>query len=63
MEYLDHDIEMGSIVVTCGNIHKGFEYPLLRLVVIAENDILQARIERNKERSNIMVNPFLNLMS
>ena len=39
MESLDYDIEMGNIVVTCGNIHKGFEYPLLRFVVIAENDI------------------------
>ena len=49
MEYLDHDIEMGSIVITCGNIHKGFEYPLLRLVVIAENDIFTSK-NRKKQR-------------
>lgn len=49
MESLDYDIEMGNIVVTCGNIHKGFEYPLLRFVVIAENDIFTSK-NRKKQR-------------
>lgn len=29
----------GEIMVTYGNIHKGFEYPLIKFVIIAESDI------------------------
>lgn len=41
-EDFENEMLEGTIMVTYGSLHKGFEYPLLQFVVIAENDILQA---------------------
>jgi transcription-repair coupling factor (superfamily II helicase) len=53
--YFSEDFEKpmveGTVMVTYGNIHKGFEYPLLRFVVIAENDIFaQKRKKKEKKK-------------
>ncbi|MGN0317184.1 MAG: transcription-repair coupling factor [Lachnospira sp.] len=41
----------GMIIVTYGSIHKGFEYPLISFVVIAENDIFtQRKISRHRSK-------------
>jgi len=49
-ENLEDEIEQGSVVVICGNIHKGFEYPLLGLVVIAENDIFTSKNRKKQKK-------------
>ncbi|MDO5403663.1 MAG: transcription-repair coupling factor [Eubacteriales bacterium] len=36
-------VEPGTIMVTYGNIHKGFELPMIQFVMIAENDIFTSR--------------------
>ncbi|MBQ4283536.1 MAG: transcription-repair coupling factor [Lachnospira sp.] len=40
----------GTVMVTYGNLHKGFEYPLLRFVVIAENDIFTANTKKKARK-------------
>lgn len=46
-------LEPGEIVVTNGNVHKGFEYPYLKLVVISESDIFgKQKRKRRKKRTN-----------
>jgi len=40
----------GEIMVTYGNIHRGFEYPLLKFVVIAESDIFGRIIKEKKKK-------------
>lgn len=38
-EDFSKEVVAGEILVTYGNIHKGFEYPLIKFVIIAETDI------------------------
>ena len=38
-ENIDKDIVPGEIMVACGKLHRGFEYPLIRYVIITENDM------------------------
>ena len=40
----------GEIMVTYGKLHKGFEYPLLQFVVIAENDIFASRHKKREKK-------------
>lgn len=40
----------GEIMVTYGNIHKGFEYPIVKFVVIAESDIFGQEKKDKKRR-------------
>lgn len=49
-EDFEKEILPGTIMVTYGNIHKGFEYPLLRMVVIAENDIFAGRKKKREKK-------------
>lgn len=45
----------GEIMVTYGNLHKGFEYPVIKFVVIAESDIFgqeKKQKARRKKRYN-----------
>ncbi|MBQ9118753.1 MAG: transcription-repair coupling factor [Lachnospiraceae bacterium] len=35
-------VQNGEILVTNGNVHKGFEYPLVKFVIISESDIFGA---------------------
>lgn len=48
----DFDKEMleGTVMVTYGSLHKGFEYPLIGLVVIAENDIFASRQKKREKK-------------
>ena len=41
-------IKPGEIMVTYGNLHKGFEYPLIKFVAITESDIFG--VEKKKRR-------------
>ena len=42
--------EPRELMIVCGNLHKGFEYPLIKFVVIAESDIFGAEKKPKKKR-------------
>ncbi|WP_313130345.1 transcription-repair coupling factor [Anaerocolumna sp.] len=47
-EDMDRVIQKGEIMVAHGSLHKGFEYPLIKFVIISESDIFGA--EKKKKR-------------
>lgn len=49
-EDFDKEIVPGTVMVTYGNIHRGFEYPLIQFVVITENDIFTNRTRKKQKR-------------
>ncbi|MDD6797302.1 MAG: transcription-repair coupling factor [Clostridia bacterium] len=53
-ENFDKALVDGEIMVTYGNLHKGFEYPILKFVVIAESDIFgqEKKEKKRKKRYN-----------
>lgn len=48
----DRVIKAGEIMVSTGNIHKGFEYPMIKFVVIAETDIFAAEKKKKRKKTN-----------
>ncbi len=48
----DEEIEVkpGQILVTYGNAHRGYEYPLIKFVVISESDIFGKEKAKKKKR-------------
>lgn len=44
------EILPGTVMVTYGNLHRGFEYPLIRFVVITENDIFTSRTRKKARK-------------
>jgi len=44
------EVKQKEIVVTVGNIHKGFVYPELKFVVISESDIFGEKNKKKKKR-------------
>ena len=40
----------GAIMVVCGNLHRGFEYPLIRFAVLSEKDLFRKSGERKRRR-------------
>lgn len=49
-ESLDRVIKAGEIMAAYGHVHKGFEYPLIKLVVISESDIFGAEKRKRKKK-------------
>ncbi|MDO4556619.1 MAG: CarD family transcriptional regulator, partial [Lachnospiraceae bacterium] len=49
-EDYDRIIQPGEIMVVYGHAHKGFEYPLLKFVVITESDIFGHQQKKRKKR-------------
>ncbi|MCD8019430.1 MAG: transcription-repair coupling factor, partial [Clostridiales bacterium] len=47
-EEYEKDIQPGEIMVTCGRLASGFEYPAIRFVLLSEKDIFKER--RHKAR-------------
>lgn len=47
----DRELKPGEIVVQFGNIHKGFEYPLIKFVVITESDIFGAEKKKRRKKT------------
>lgn len=43
-------LKSGEILVTAGNVHKGFEYPFLKFAVITETDIFGKEKKRRKKK-------------
>ena len=49
-EDYDKEIMPGTVRVTYGNIHRGFEYPLIGFVIITENDIFTSRTRKKQKK-------------
>lgn len=49
-EDYDKEIMPGTVMVTYGNIHRGFEYPLIGFVIITENDIFTSRTRKRQKK-------------
>ena len=49
-ENYDKEIMPGTVMVTYGNIHRGFEYPLIGFVIISENDIFTSRTRKKQKK-------------
>ncbi len=47
-EDFEHEIKPGEIMVSCGKVKKGYEYPLLKFVVISESDIFGGEKKKKK---------------
>lgn len=48
----DHTPVPGEILLTSENIHRGFEYPLLRFALISESDVFGSKKRKKKKKSN-----------
>lgn len=44
------DVLPGEILVTYGNLHRGFEYPLIKFLVITEGDMFGAEKKKRKKK-------------
>lgn len=44
-------VKPGEILVTQGNLHRGFEYPTIRFVILSEGDIFGAKKKRKKKKT------------
>ncbi|MDD3796614.1 MAG: transcription-repair coupling factor, partial [Lachnospiraceae bacterium] len=45
-------VSPGEILVTYGNTHRGYEYPMIRFVVISESDIFGKEKKKRKKQKN-----------
>ena len=45
-----HKVQPGEILVTYGNLHRGFEYPLLKFVFITEGDMFGVEKKRKRRK-------------
>lgn len=50
-EDMDRVLQPGEIMVAYGNLRRGFEYPLIKLVVISESDIFGTERKKKKKKS------------
>ncbi|MCT4542781.1 MAG: transcription-repair coupling factor [Vallitalea sp.] len=46
---LDIDIPKGKVAISYGSLHKGFEYPLIKFVIISETDL----VGKSKKRKRV----------
>lgn len=51
-EDYERKIEPGEIMVACGRLNSGFEYPSLKFVVLSEKDIFKERKQKNRKRKS-----------
>lgn len=49
-EDMNRVLQNGEIMVTYGNIRRGFEYPLIKLAIISESDIFGAERKKKKKK-------------
>lgn len=45
-----HEVSPGEILVTFGNIHRGFEYPMIKFIVITEGDMFGVEKKKRKRK-------------
>lgn len=61
---LERVVKKGEIMVSYGNLHHGFEYPLIKFVVVSEGDIFGTERKKKKKKkvySGTKVNSFTDL--
>lgn len=46
----EREVKPGEILVTYGNLHRGFEYPQIKFVVITEGDMFGSRQKKHKRK-------------
>lgn len=51
-EDYEKEIQQGEIMVTCGRLNSGFEYPTLRFVVLSEKDIFKERRQKQRKKKS-----------
>ncbi len=49
-EDMDREVKPGEVMTVCGNLHRGFEYPLIKFVVISESDVFGKEQKKKKKR-------------
>jgi len=49
-EDIHRTVNPSEILVACGHLAKGYEYPMLKFLVISESDIFGKRLKRKKRR-------------
>lgn len=49
-EDFSKELQPGMVMVTYGNIHKGFELPIIQFVMIAENDIFTSKQKKKLKK-------------
>lgn len=62
-EDMDRVIEPGEIMTAFGHAKKGFEYPLIKFVVITESDIFGQEKKKNERNPNTAASEYRALMS
>ncbi len=50
-EDMDRVLQNGEIMVAYGNLRRGFEYPLIKLVIISESDIFGTEKKKKRKKS------------
>ena len=51
----ENTVKPGEILVTYGKLHRGFEYPLIKFVVITEGDMFGGGRGRKKKKKNVFI--------
>lgn len=51
-EDFEREIHPGEIMVTCGRLNSGFEYPTLHFVVLSEKDIFKERRQKPQKKKS-----------
>lgn len=49
----EHEVKPGEILVTHGNIHRGFEYPMIKFLVITEGDMFGMEKKKRKRKKTV----------
>ena len=58
-EDMDREVQSGEIMVTYGHVAEGYEYPLLKFMVISETDIF-GKVKKKKKRKSYEGQKILN---
>ena len=61
---MERIVQNGEIMITYGSLHRGFEYPMLKLVIISDSDIFGAekkKKRKKKEYEGTKINSFTDL--
>ena len=61
----DREIQPGEVMVSTGNLHQGFEYPMLKFVVVTESDMFGVRKKKKRKKQHnyegVKINSFNDL--
>nr|WP_314460908.1 transcription-repair coupling factor [uncultured Clostridium sp.] len=49
----EHEVKPGEILVTHGSIHRGFEYPMIKFLVITEGDMFGVEKKKRKRKKTV----------